>query len=75
MLERKEKVADRRYALCSRKQSCGKRHGDTERTLCNRIERYAAAFILNMHKYNAAYERLHSELGNALLGRCAKDTM
>jgi len=41
-----QKNADRRGALCKRQQRC---ENDVE-TLCNRIERHAAAFILSMLK-------------------------
>jgi len=37
------------------------------KTLCNRLERHAAAFILKTH---AAAWRLHSVLDSALWGRC-----
>jgi len=40
------------------------------KTLQNRLERYAAAFVLNMLKTNAAAWRLHSVLDSALWGRC-----
>jgi len=39
-------------------------------TLCNRIERNAAAFILSMFKTNAAAWRFHSVLDSTLLQRC-----
>ena len=37
-------------------------------TLCNRLERRAAAFILNILKINAAAWRLHSVLDSTLSG-------
>jgi len=37
-------------------------------TLCNRLERHAAAFILSMLKTNAAAWRLHSVLDSMLWG-------
>jgi len=39
------------------------------KTLCNRLERRAAAFISNMLKPNAVARRLHSVLDSALWGR------
>jgi len=53
--------------LCSRQQ----RFGNAVKTLRHRIERHAAAFILNMFKTNATAWRLHSVLDRALWGRCA----
>ena len=37
--------------------------------LCHRLERYAAAIILNMHKDNAAALRLHNAI-KEVHGRC-----
>jgi len=48
-------------ALCSRQQHCV----NVVKTLCNRLERHAAAFILNMLKTNSAAGRLHSMLDRA----------
>jgi len=39
-------------------------------TLCNRLERHAAAFTLSMLKTNAAAWRFHSVLDNTLWQRC-----
>jgi len=39
-------------------------------TLCNRLERHAAAFVLNMLKTNAAVWRFHSVLDSTLWQRC-----
>jgi len=36
------------------------------RALCHRLERHAAAIILNLHKNNAASGRLHSALWGLL---------
>jgi len=38
----------------------------TPATLCNRLERHAAAFTLSMLKTNAAAWRFHSVLDNAV---------
>jgi len=43
---------------------------NTVKTLCNRLERHAVAFILNMLKTNTADYRLQSVLDSALRGRC-----
>ena len=48
-------------ALCSRHQRC-------VRTVCNRIERHATAFILSILKINAAAGRLQGVLDSALWG-------
>jgi len=40
------------------------------KTLCTRLERHVAAFILNMLKTNTAVWRLHSVLDSAMCGRC-----
>jgi len=40
----------------------------TPATLCNRLDRHAAAFILGMLKTNAAAWRLHSVLDRTLWG-------
>jgi len=56
-----------RCALCSRQQHCV----NVVKTLCNRLERHAAAFILNMLKTNAAAGRLHSMLDRA----CCEDVV
>ena len=59
-------------ALCSRQQRCG----NAAKALCNRLERHAAAFILNMLKTNAVAWRLHIVFDNVvatlwgLLERC-----
>ena len=50
---------------CSRQQRCG----SAVKTLCNRLERHAAAFILNMLKTNAGAWRLHSVLISPQWGR------
>jgi len=47
-----------RCALCKRQQRCG----NAVETLCNRLERHAAAFTLSMLKTNAAAWRFHSVL-------------
>jgi len=39
-------------------------------TLCNRLERHAAAFILSMLKTNAAAWRFHSVFDGTLWQRC-----
>ena len=55
-----------RCALCKRQQ----RGGNAIETLCNLLERRAAAFILNMLETNAAAWRLHSVLDSTLWQRC-----
>jgi len=54
-------------ALSSRQQRCGSLWKRCE-DIGNRLERHAAAFILNMLKTNAAAWRLHSVLDSSLLG-------
>jgi len=51
-----------RFALCKRQQRCA----NVVETLCNRIERHAAAFTLSMLKTNAAAWRFHSVLDSTL---------
>ena len=51
-------VADRRGASCAVANN-------VVETLCNRIERHAAAFVLHMLKTNAAAWHLHSVLDSA----------
>jgi len=51
-----------RCALCKRKQRCR----NAVETLCKRLERHAAAFILSMLKTNAAAWRFHSVLYKCL---------
>jgi len=53
-----------RCALCKRQQRCG----NAVETLCNRLERHPAAFILSMLKTNAAAWRFHSVLNSTLWG-------
>jgi len=48
---------------------CGNASNAVE-TLCNRIERHAAAFVLSMLKTNAAAWRFHSVLDSTLWQRC-----
>ena len=60
-------VADHQGALCAVTSNAVK-------TLCNRLEHHAAAFILNMLKTNAAVWRLHSVLDSALCG-CGVNAM
>ena len=55
-----------RCALCKRQQ----RRANALQTLCNRLERHAAAFILSMLKTNAAAWRFHSVLDSTLWQRC-----
>jgi len=57
-----KKIADRRGARCANASNALE-------TLCNCIERHAAAFILSMLK-NAAARRLHSVLDSTLWQRC-----
>ena len=52
--------------MCKRQQRCG----NAVETLCNRLERHAAAFILSMLKTNAAAWRFHSVLDSTLWQRC-----
>jgi len=47
-----------------------KRCGNAVETLCNRLERHAAAFTLSMLKTNAAAWRFHSVLDSTLWQRC-----
>jgi len=58
-----KKNADRRGARCANASNAME-------TLCNHLERRAAAFILNMLKTNAAVWRLHSVLDSTLWQRC-----
>ena len=64
--QRSKSCRSPRCALCSRQQHCG----NAVKTLCNLLQRNAAALILNMLKTNAAAWRLHSVLDSALWGRC-----
>jgi len=57
------KIAERRGARCVNASNA-------VQTLCNRLERHAAAFILDMLKTNAAACRLHSVLDRTLWQRC-----
>jgi len=56
-------IAERRGARCANASNAVK-------TLCNRLERHAAAFILSMLKTNAAAWRTHSVLNSTLWQRC-----
>jgi len=47
-----------------------KRCANAVQTLCNRLERNEAAFILSMLKTNAAAWRFHSVLDSTLWQRC-----
>ena len=55
-----QKAADRRDAVVQSPATLWKRSENAVKTLCNRLERHAAAFLLNMLKTNAAACRLHS---------------
>jgi len=55
-----------RCALCKRQQRCA----NAVETLCNRLERHAAAFTLSMLKTNAAAWRFYSVLDRTLWQRC-----
>jgi len=55
------KNADRRGARCANASNA-------LQTLCNLLERHAAAFILSMLKTNAAAWRFHSVLDSTLWG-------
>jgi len=57
------KKAERRCALCANASNAVE-------TLCNRIERHAAAFTFSMLKTNAAAWRFHSVLDSTLWQRC-----
>jgi len=46
------------------------RRANAVETLCNRLERHAAAFTLSMLKTNAAAWRFHSVLNSTLWQRC-----
>jgi len=48
--------------LCNRQQRCVR----AVIAMCHRLERYAAAIILNMLKGNAATKRLHKAIDSAL---------
>ena len=63
---RSKRCRSLRCALGSRQHRCEY----AVKTLYNRLERHAAAFILNMFKTNATAWRLHSVLDSALWGRC-----
>jgi len=57
------KKAERRGARCANASNA-------VQTLCNRLERHAAAFILSMIKTNAAAWRFHSVSDSTLWQRC-----
>jgi len=57
------KIAERRGARCANANNA-------VQTLCNRLERHAAAFILSMLKTNAAAWRFRSVLDSTLCERC-----
>jgi len=56
-----QKLAEPRAARCANASNA-------MQTLCNRIERHAAAFIFSMLKTNAAAWRFHSVLDSTLWG-------
>ena len=58
-----KKIAERRCARCAN-------GSNAVETLCNRLERHAAAFTLSMLKTNAAAWRFHSLLDSTLWQRC-----
>jgi len=57
------KIAERRGARCANASNAVE-------TMCNRLERHAAAFILSMLKTNAAAWRFHRVLNSTLWQRC-----
>jgi len=61
-----KKIAERRGARCANAEV---RAVQTPATLCNRLERHAAAFILSMLKTNAGSWRFHSVLDSTLWQR------
>jgi len=56
-------IAERRGARCANASNA-------VQTLCNRLERHVASFILSMLKTNAAASRFHSVLDSTLWLRC-----
>jgi len=62
-----KKIADHRGARCANASNAVE---TLWKTLCNLLERHAAAFILSMLKTNAAAWRLHSMLDSTLWQRC-----
>jgi len=58
-----KKIAERRDARCANASNAVE-------TLCNLLERHAAAFILSMLKTNAAAWRFHRVLDSTLWQRC-----
>jgi len=60
--QRLKKCRTPRCALCKRQQ----RRANVLQTLCSRLERHAAAFILSMLKTNAAAWRFHSVLDSTI---------